>query len=208
MDASLLGLPWQIQFSLAAGYAAYALAYIGIRSHHQTIDVAFRTLVFSAIATAVVTLLAPGAGPVGAAAIAFAVAMLSALIWRAWGRDVVRLVLHNTGFAVVDDDPTAFSRIYVDTKHDVTQAIVTMEDDTELWCDDTSNFRDAPIGSFSIGEDGSVAIYANRSCKPDGAGGIIENVYETVRDPTWGDRMTLVPASRVKKIELRFKKKP
>lgn len=33
MDEKLLSLPWQIQVSLGSGYAAYMLAYAGIREH-------------------------------------------------------------------------------------------------------------------------------------------------------------------------------
>jgi len=207
MDASLLGLPWQIQFGLAAGYAAYALAYIGIRSHHQTIDVAFRTLVFSAIATFVLNLLLTGAGPAFSTAIALASALIAGFVWRGVGRDAIRWVLAKTNYAMVDDDPTAFSRIYADTKHHVTQVGVTLDDDNELWCDDTSAFGNAPITPFSIGEDGSVALYATRQCKRSPAGEIVEEEFTTVRDTDWGDRMTLIPAAQVKRVELRFKRK-
>ena len=38
MNAELLNLPWQIQVSLASGYAGYMLAYTGMRENHRTID--------------------------------------------------------------------------------------------------------------------------------------------------------------------------
>lgn len=51
METTLLNLPWQIQFSLASGYAAYLVANTGNREHHQPVDVAFSTLLFGLFAT-------------------------------------------------------------------------------------------------------------------------------------------------------------
>jgi hypothetical protein len=73
MSVDLLALPWQVQLTLASGYAAYALAYSGIRAHHQTIDVAFATLVFGLVATGVFNGLtwSGRVEPIAASAIAF-----------------------------------------------------------------------------------------------------------------------------------------
>ena len=47
----LLKLLWDLQVPLAGGYAAYVLAYTGLRDRQKTVDVAFISLVFSLIAT-------------------------------------------------------------------------------------------------------------------------------------------------------------
>ena len=203
MDSSLLSLPWQIQFSLATGYAGYALAYTGIRSHHQTIDVAFRTLVFSAIATAVLgqsTTLEPH----WAAAVAALVTIVCGILWRAAGRPLLRLALAELRLAHADDDPTVITRLSADSRHEVTQASITLVDGTELHCDSTADFRDAPISPIILGRDGSVGIYVTRSKAPTDAGDV---EHTQTRTANWGDRMTIVPSAQIRTLDLRYRRK-
>jgi 4-hydroxybenzoate polyprenyltransferase len=57
-DLEFLKQPLEIQVALAIGYAAYVLAYTGLRDRQRTIDVAFLSLVFSVPATMIFGLLA------------------------------------------------------------------------------------------------------------------------------------------------------
>lgn len=203
MDSSLLSLPWQIQFSLATGYAGYALAYTGIRAHHQTIDVAFRTLVFSAIATVV---LYQGANldPIWAAIVAALATLVAGVVWRAAGRPLLRIALAELHFAHSDDDPSVTMRLATDSSHHVTQASVTLNDGTELHCDNTAEFRNSPIAPLIVGRDGSVGLYVTRSRAP----GDSEDVDHTLtKHPQWGHRLTIVPSHQVKLLDLRYMKK-
>lgn len=94
MSPELLDLPVAIQLSLASGYAAYHFAYVGIRDHHKTIDVAFITLAFGLIATAVFSSAIAFEkymefegifGSLIAGLAAFLAASLAGVIWRKWG---------------------------------------------------------------------------------------------------------------------------
>jgi hypothetical protein len=63
---------------LASGYAAYVLAYTGLRDRQKTVDIAFISLVFSLIATFVLTLSAKrDIGPVNASRLAFAATVVA-----------------------------------------------------------------------------------------------------------------------------------
>lgn len=203
LDSSLLALPWQIQFSLAAGYAGYALAYTGIRSHHQTIDVAFRTLVFSAIATAVLYQ-SDTLEPHWAGTIALLVTLTAGVVWRTVGRPFLRLALSELRVAHADDDPTVVTRLSDDSRHEVTQVSVTLVDGTQLHCDSTAEFRDAPISPLILGRDGSIGFYVTRSRSPSEQ----EDVeHKITRVLGWGDRMTVIPSSQVRQMELRYRKR-
>ena len=50
MNETFFVLPLSIQLSLASGYTAYHLSYVGIKDHHKTVDVTFITLAFGLVA--------------------------------------------------------------------------------------------------------------------------------------------------------------
>lgn len=210
MNPELLSLPWQLQLSLACGYAAYSLAYAGMKSHHQAIDIAFRTLVFSAMSAGASMLVAihTGWGDVAASFAAVFVALAAGVLWRGWGRRWTRALLHVSRVTSADDELSAFNRLYEDTKHHVSQVIVTLSDGSELHCRDTSQFSNAPICPFVLGQDGSVLMYATHAVQPATRGEEeLEVEYETVRDASWGDRLTLIPPNNVARIDLRLLQK-
>lgn len=45
-DASLLNLPWPTLVTLACGYIGYFIANVGVKEHHQPVEVTFSTLIF------------------------------------------------------------------------------------------------------------------------------------------------------------------
>jgi hypothetical protein len=198
VDIEVLKLPWEIQVALASGYAAYVLAYTGLRDRQRTIDVAFISLVFSLIATLVLWLLV-STGPVISSAAAFVVSLTSGIIWRKIGRPFVFFSLRKANVTWSNDDPSALASIVGNTKCPISQIAVLLDDGTWLSCKDAARFADAPFGPCHIGPNGDVALYLTHEQSP----GVEERELTTVRDPFWGDRITYLPASRIKQMTIR-----
>jgi hypothetical protein len=202
MTNELLNLPWQIQVALASGYGAYLMSYTGIRSHHRAIDTTFITLVFGLIATAILGLgTVFEAGGIASGITAFAVTVLVGLWWRKWGRSALRWVLRRLDVSWSDDDPSALASISANTNCYLSQIAVLTEDGTWLRCDDTTKFKDAPFGPCLIGPNGDVALYLTHEEPP----GKRARKLKTVRDSYYGDRLTYVPAPRIKRVALRYR---
>src|SRR5258708_10860941 len=106
MDLNFLKLPWEIQVALASGYAAYALAYTGLRERQRTIDIAFLSLVFSVPATMVFGVFA-SRSPIICIPIAFVGPFAVSLIWRKFLRPLMFPILRQFNVTWADDDPSA-----------------------------------------------------------------------------------------------------
>jgi Na+/proline symporter len=91
-NLEFLKLPWEIQVALASGYAAYILAYIGLRERQRAIDIAFISLVFSLIASLMLWLLASH-GPIISSIAAFLASIIAGLFWRKFDRFFIFSIL-------------------------------------------------------------------------------------------------------------------
>ncbi|HZS56786.1 MAG TPA: hypothetical protein VFA65_20435 [Bryobacteraceae bacterium] len=202
MILELLKLSSEVQIALASGYTAYLIAYVGLRAPHRTIDVAFISLVFSLAATAISWTTA-SLGPIFSGAIAFCGSMIAGAIWRRWGRPCVRWILRRLRVAWSDDDPSALTTLSSGTKYFVTQIAVLTDDGTWYRCDDTAQFSDAPFGPCLIGPNGDVALYLTHEEKA----GKKARKLKTVRHTHYGDRITYLPANRIRTIAVRHKKR-
>ena len=197
--AALLSLSWQIQVALAGGYAAYILAYTGIRDHHRTLDTTFGTLVFSVVASAAFSLTSPYLLPLFAGAAAIVAAGSAGLAWRRWGRNLLRGVLRGPDVSWSDDDPSAWASLTSDTRNYVSQISVLTDDGDWLRCADTQPFADAPFGPCRLGPTGDVLLYLTDRVSPDGD--IKPQIG--VRDAHYGDLITYVPAARIRRVTVR-----
>jgi hypothetical protein len=198
MDLDFLKLPWEIQVALASGYASYALAYTGLRDRQRTIDIAFLSLVFSVPATMIFGVMA-SKSPALTVPLAFISAFAVALIWRKFLRPLVFPILRKLNITWADDDPSALATLSGNSKFGVTQIAVLLDDGTWLRCDDVRKFENAPFWPYVLGPNGDVALYLTHE---ENAGGEAKTL-STVRDPFYGDRITYVPASRVREITIR-----
>ncbi|HEX8262858.1 MAG TPA: hypothetical protein VF547_08290 [Allosphingosinicella sp.] len=202
MDEKLLNLPWEVQLALASGYAAYMLAYVGIREHHKAIDVTFRTLAFGLCATAVLALSPSQLGWPRAVA-AVLVALMGGVLWRFWLAEGMQRAIRNVNLSWSDDTPSAWSRVTQhNSRHFVTQVTVHLDDDSWLFCDATGSFGAAPFGPCIFGTNGDIALYVTHSAAP---GEDFKAVGNAVRDTHHGDELTWVPASRIRKVSVRLK---
>ena len=199
MDEALRNLPWQMQVALASGYAGYLLAYLGIRDGHKSIDTAFVSLVFSVIASAVLWF-ARAWSPVSASAAAVLVTCIIAALWRAYLGAWLLWLLRAINISWSDNTPSAWARLQQNRKIRISQIAVELDDGTWLRCDSVGSFDDAAFGPAILGANGDIALYLTHEDRQ----GAESKEQPTVRDPLWGDRMTYVPASRIKQVALRF----
>jgi hypothetical protein len=207
MNTELLNLPWQIQVAIAGGYAGYMIAYAGLRHTHRQIDTIFISIIFSLIASgaiATLTVLRILSPPLLAGSLAFFITCLAAIAWRKWGRRVLELGLRLTNATWANDDSSALTTLTANVKCPVTQIAVLLDDGTWLRCDDTTLFNDAPFGPCLLGPSGDVALYLTHEEPPKGK---IKKL-KSVRDSYYGDRITYVPASRIRQITIRHLTKP
>jgi hypothetical protein len=198
----LLKLPWDLQVPLASGYAAYVLAYTGLRDRQKTVDIAFISLVFSLIATFVLALAAKrGIGPINASMLAFGATVAAGVLWRKIGRPMVSWTLRATNVTWTNDDPSALVSLSGSTRYYVTQVAVLLDDGSWLSCLSASDFNNAPFGPFQIGPNGDIALYVTEISPADGA----DRPQLAVRDDAYGDRITYVPAARIRQITFRHR---
>jgi hypothetical protein len=199
-DLEFLKLPWEIQVALASGYAAYALAYTGLRDRQRTIDVAFLSLVFSVPATLVFYFLK---FPAVSIPLAFIAAASTALIWRRFLRPLAFPILKKFDVTWSNDDPSALATLSDNSKFGITQIAVLLDDGIWLRCDDVHRFDGAPFWPYLLGQNGDVALYLTQE---ESASGEVKTLT-SVRDSYFGDRITYVPASRIKRIAIRHASK-
>jgi hypothetical protein len=203
-ELDFLKLPWEIQGALASGYAAYAIAYTGMRERQRPIDIAFLSLVFSIPATLLFGLLARfQLGPMVLVPLAFVVAIGFAIIWRRFLRPHVFPLLRKLNVSWSNDDTSALTTLSDNSKFKVTQAAVLLDDGTWLRCDTAQEFAGAPFAPYLLGANGDIALYLTHEVSPDGT----VKTLKTVRDSFYGDRITYIPTTRIRRITIRHKGK-
>lgn len=199
----LLKLPLEIQAAVASGYAAYMIAFAGIRAHHKAVDVGFSTIVFSMVTTLVLAALASSSAPIAwNIAIAVVVTLVAGATWRLFGRATLRTFIRASDISWADDDPSVWAAFLANTDVFVSQIGVLLDDGTWLRCDDTTKLSDAPFGPCCLGTQGDVALYLTHVEEPNGAA----RALKSVRDDHYGDRITYVPADRIRRVTLRYKR--
>ncbi len=196
--AEVLELSWQVQVSLASGYAGYILACSGQREGHKTIDAIFITLLYSLITTLLLFQLAEKSPPT-AGFLALAGTCVSALLWRMVGRRMLWKIMRGLNFSWSNDDPSALATISNNTRAKISQIAVLLDDGTWLRCDDTSQFASAPFGPCILGPNGDVALYLTHEEKA----GKRPRALKTVRNACFGDRITYIPSAKIRRITLR-----
>lgn len=202
MNAELHNLPWHIQVTLASGYAGYLMAYVGLRESHKTIDTAFIVLAFGLVATATLWLLS-AYPPLASGAAAFVSTCAAAFAWRKWGISILHWFYRKANLSWGNDDPTALATLTRSTRFYVTQIGVLLDDGTWLTCEDASKFADAPFGPCVIGPTGDIGLYLTAEEKPDGT----SRQLSTVRNDHYGDRITYIPAARIRQITFRHRRR-
>jgi hypothetical protein len=200
MILDALKLSWEIQVALASGYAAYALAYTGLRDRQRPIDVVFISIVFSLIASLFLSLQA-FVGAIAASVVAFGMSLACGVLWRRFGRPALFALMHKWNVTWADDEPSALATIIANTRHRMTQIAVLLDDGTWLSCKNAEQFNNAPFGPCLIGPNGDLALYLTHEQPRDAE----ERELKTVRDGAWGDRITYIPAARIQQMTVRYR---
>ena len=200
----LTSLPEQLQVILASGYLGYSIAYAGYRDNERKDDVLYGILAFGIFGYGFYdftrryysTFLIPGIG-------ALLAAILSAIVWRKYGRTWFNFLLHRAAISNEDGIRTVWTRISQDTNICPTQIVVTLKDGSDYVCEDVQMFRDAPIPLYYTDSDGSIALYATQRTTKDGE---TKDMKHT-RDESMGDRLTYIPKDLISNVSIRFIKK-
>jgi hypothetical protein len=199
MPFDLLKVSFALQVAIASGYLAYLIAYAGIRQHHTAADALLKSFVFGVIATGIFRIGPPGALPT--TVVAAILPLVAAMLWRWLGIRAWAWLVRKYGISWADDIPTAWLSITATrTDFSPTQISVETLDGRLLFCDDTRRFADAHEGPASFGLSGDLAFYVTDERRADG-----EWVdKKDVRHADEGDLLTYLPASQIKRVEIRY----
>lgn len=177
------------------------LAYRGIRAHHGPFDTFFSIILFSLLTTFVFSISKVNSIVINGG-FSIAISLLLAIFWRVIARDLLSKICRKIGLSWADDDPSALVTLTANSRYAVTQVAVHLQDGTILRCDDTSKFNNAPFGPILIGPNGDVALYLTHRDPADGSASVAQ---QYVVDPNYGFRITYVPASQIKILDLRHR---
>jgi hypothetical protein len=111
---------------------------------------------------------------------------------------LLKWFLRATNISWTDDDPSALASLMANTKYRMMQISVKLDDDTWLRCDELNRFANAPFGPCKVGPNGDVAMYLTHEESKEGQ----ERELQFVQDEEYGDRITYIPASKIKIINL------
>ena len=200
MDEKILALPWQIQVALGSGYAAYLIAYAGVREHHKATEIAFRSIAFGLIAT--LAMMVTDDWPKWQSLpLAFAFTVFFGAVWRRFGIKLTKKALRGADISWSDDTPNAWATLTVcNSDHPISQISVQMDDGSWLKCLDTRKFADSPFGPLTMGSNGDIALYVTHE---QSKWGIQTEAADIIVD-YYGARLTYVPASKVKRVAIRY----
>lgn len=193
-----INLGTTVQVSLCAGYLAYCTAYAGFRRHHQTRDTIFISLVFAAIASAVISL-AQNIGAVPAYIVSVLATLVSSAVWRWFGRELWHKAMHISKVHREDGVETTWETL-VQTKKTVDQISVHLLDGRVLYLNDRPKYEGTPWDGLYLGGDGSVLMIVEEEELPDG----IEEERKGICSD-WGTRLTYLPASQITRVNIRLK---
>lgn len=193
-----INLGTTVQVSLAAGYMAYCTAYAGFRRHHQTRDTIFITLVFAAIASAVISQ-TQTLGTVTAYVISVLTVLISAALWRWFGKKLWQKLMRFSKVHREDGVETTWENL-VQTDKIVDQISVHLSNERILYLNNRPQYVGTPWDGLYLGGDGSVLMIVEEEELPDGT----EEKRTGVRSE-WGTRLTYLPASEITRVNIRLK---
>ena len=99
-----------------------------------------------------------------------------------------------------DPHLTAWDTVRTNPKSGVTAVIAILDDGAAVASDDIHRFKGLPNGPCVFGTDGALALFVTRFREP----GSLEWTEVDVRDPGYGDVMTVFSADRIREKRLYF----
>lgn len=135
--------------------------------------------------------------------LAFLACCIVGLIWRKQGRKWLKRLIRYFDISWSDDDPSALASLLADSDNQLSQIAVLLDDGTWLMCDDTNAFRESSFGPCILGSTGDIALYVTELTRPDGE----KCEQDEVLNRDCGDLITYVPASKIKYVTMRYRKR-
>lgn len=201
---SLLTLPEYIQIVIATGYIGYSVAKSGLRDKERKDELLYGVIVYGLFGYIAYDLFKSHFTYFFFPAIfATVFSVMIACLWRKFGKPLSNFFLQKAGVLNEDGTPSVWVGLTQATHVGPTQMSVRLKDGSILNCDDVQSFRNAPFPKYYTDNDMNIALYVTSSKSPDG----VKEDHPTVRDETWGDRLTYVPASEISRVQVRIKKK-
>ncbi|HEY8696840.1 MAG TPA: hypothetical protein VIM02_04425 [Rhizomicrobium sp.] len=124
---------------------------------------------------------------------------MAGLLWRAVSEPLFG-ILYRFNHTWSDDTPSAWAKFQANRKNKISQIAVELDDGTWLKCENAGQFSDALYGPATLGTNGDVALYLTDIETPNGE----SKPVTFVRDANLGDRITYVPASRIRRVTMRL----
>lgn len=198
--SEFFNLTLSLQAALGAGYLGYATAYAGYRRDHRSEDALFISLAFAAVAMLAFGAVEAFLGSVWAVIAAVSASLAAACAWRVVGR---RLWLQAMSASRIhrDDGVHAGWTGIIQSMGAVGQISVHLKGGGVLYLNDRRNFDGSPWGGLYLGGDGAIIMAVEEEELPDG----VEEIREGIIDQDWGTRLTYIPASEVKRVNIRIK---
>lgn len=202
---NLFDLSLAAQVTFGAGYAAYLIAYAGLRRHHETQDAVFNTLAFGVPAIFTFQYV-DRLGPVVTTLIAGGACLFLGALWRVGLRSMSHKLLAYLRIHRDDGLLYGWDQI-VNTNCSVGQVSVHTKDGRVLYLNNRDNFAKSPFEGLYLGTDGSIILAVEEEeFSVPGPLGPEEHceVRDGVVHPEQGTRMTYIPADQVARVNIRM----
>lgn len=199
MTDGFLTLPLEVQVALGGGYLAYAVAFAGIRKSESAAEMAFRSLAFGLAALLALRFFLANGWPtsvsVGAALCS---AVFLGAFWRRWGKKYTWKILRALKISGEDGMPDAWTATIQTPGLNITQLTVHTTDGRQLQ-HDRAAYKNALHDGLYLGSDGGIILVVSEEEYPDGH---VEK-REGIEVEDWGTRLTYIPPSQIKRVDIR-----
>ncbi|MEM0606019.1 hypothetical protein AAFL38_26215 [Klebsiella grimontii] len=203
-DASLLNLPWPTLVTLACGYIGYFIANVGLKEHHQPIEITFSSLIFGLFSAMVYyAFIWAGVDAYPATFPAVVYAFASGAYWRKYARKWMYQFLRKNDISWSDNTSSAWQAMFGHTEFRVTEIYVFLKDGSGLLSRLPGDFEEWPNGPFTLGNTGDITLYVTHRKSKTGSDWV---EYKGSVDPSWGALATWIPSDQIAKVDIRRKK--
>lgn len=200
-DPSLLNLPWVTLVTLACGYIGYFIANVGLKDHHQPVDITFATLIFGLFSAMVYhSLTWAGLDAWTATLPTVAYAFASGAFWRRYARKWMYKFLRDNDISWSDGTSSAWQQMFDLRDNPVYEISVHLKNGMVLLSRDIARFENFPNGPCTLGTRGDVILYVTHYI-PEGSQEWVEE--QDVVNETYGNLATWVPAEQIALLEIR-----
>lgn len=200
-DASLLNLPWATLVTLACGYIGYFIANVGLKEHHQPVEITFSTLIFGLFSAMVYHALTwAGLDTWTATFPTVLYAFASGAYWRRYARKWMYKFLRDNDISWSDSTSSAWQAMFDQREHRVTEIFVYLKDGSGLLSRLPGDYEEWPNGPFTLGNKGDITLYVTHRRSIQGNEWV---KHDGVVNDSWGALATYIPADQIARVDIR-----